>query len=80
MDFVESDKRLTEPLIKKNGKFEKATWEQAIALVAERLGQIRSEFGPDSIAGLSLIVSPGFRQPNAQTKTTMSSRSSYERA
>ncbi|MHC4388163.1 MAG: molybdopterin-dependent oxidoreductase, partial [Planctomycetota bacterium] len=55
MDFVESDKRLTEPLIKKNGKFEKATWEEAIALVAERLGQIRSESGPDpdSIAGLS---------------------------
>jgi formate dehydrogenase alpha subunit len=53
MDFVESDKRLTEPLIKKNGKFEKTTWEQAIAFVAERLGQVRSEFGPDSIAGLS---------------------------
>jgi formate dehydrogenase alpha subunit len=53
MDFVESDKRLTEPLINKSGRFVRATWEEAIALVAERLGQIRSESGPDSIAGLS---------------------------
>ena len=53
MDFVGSDKRLTEPLIKRNGKFEKATWEETIKFVAERLKQIRSEFGADSIAGLS---------------------------
>jgi len=53
IDFVGSDKRLTEPLIKRNGKFEKATWEEAIKFVAERLQRIRSEFGADSIAGLS---------------------------
>ncbi|MHC4338324.1 MAG: formate dehydrogenase subunit alpha, partial [Planctomycetota bacterium] len=53
MDFVQSDKRLTEPLIKRNGKFKKATWEEAINLIAERLKQIRSQFGADSIAGLS---------------------------
>ncbi len=53
MDFVTNGKRLAEPLIKRNGKFEKATWEEAIKFVAERLKQIRSEFGADSIAGLS---------------------------
>ncbi|MBA7473917.1 Periplasmic nitrate reductase [subsurface metagenome] len=53
MDFVTSDERLTDPLIKRNGKFEKATWEEAIQFVAERLKHIRSEFGADSIAGLS---------------------------
>jgi formate dehydrogenase alpha subunit len=53
MDFIASDKRLTDPLIKRNGKFEKATWEEAIKFVAERLKRIRSEFGADSIAGLS---------------------------
>jgi len=53
MDFVASDKRLTDPLIKRNGKFEKATWEEAIKFVAERLKSIRSGFGADSIAGLS---------------------------
>lgn len=53
MEFVASDKRLTDPLIKRNGKFEKATWDEAIKFVSDRLKQIRSEFGPDSIAGLS---------------------------
>ncbi|MHC4733114.1 MAG: molybdopterin-dependent oxidoreductase, partial [Planctomycetota bacterium] len=53
MDFITSDKRLTDPLIKRDGKFEKATWEEAIKFVAERLNRIRSEFGADSIAGLS---------------------------
>jgi formate dehydrogenase alpha subunit len=53
MEFVASGKRLAEPLIKRNGRFETATWEEAIKFVAERLKQIRSEFGADSIAGLS---------------------------
>jgi len=53
MDFIGSDKRLTEPLIKRNGKFQKATWEEAIEFIAERLKRTRSQFGADSIAGLS---------------------------
>jgi len=53
MEFVGSDKRLTTPLIKRNGKFEEATWEEAIDLVASRLREIKAEHGPDSIAGLS---------------------------
>jgi len=53
MDFVGSDKRLTTPLIKRNGKFEQATWDEAIELVAERLGEIKTAHGPDSICGLS---------------------------
>ncbi|HUS73467.1 MAG TPA: formate dehydrogenase subunit alpha [Sedimentisphaerales bacterium] len=53
MDFVTSGKRLAEPLIKRNGRFEKATWEEAIKFVAESLKRIRSGFGADSIAGLS---------------------------
>jgi formate dehydrogenase alpha subunit len=53
MDFVGHPDRLTTPLIKRNGKFEKATWDAAIKFVADRLSKIRSETGPDSIAGLS---------------------------
>ncbi len=52
-DFVQSEKRLTTPLVKKNGKFEKATWEEALDLVASRLGEIRSTSGPDSIMAFS---------------------------
>ena len=53
MDFVASDKRLTTPLIKKNGKFEQASWDQAIDFIAKRLKKIKSQHGADSIAGLS---------------------------
>lgn len=53
MDFVGKDDRLTDPLIRKNGKLEKATWEEAIDLVAERFTGIKSEYGADSLAGLS---------------------------
>jgi len=53
MDFVGHPDRLTAPLIKRNGKFEKATWQEAIKFVADRLSRIKSETGLDSIAGLS---------------------------
>lgn len=53
MDFVGHSDRLTTPLIKRNGKFEKATWDKAIKFVTERLNEIKSQTSPDSIAGLS---------------------------
>ena len=52
-DFVGSPERLTTPLVKRNGKFEKATWDEALSLVAEKLTSIKSEHGPDAVAGLS---------------------------
>jgi len=53
IDFVGHPDRLTTPLIKRNGKFGKATWDEAIKLIADRLNKIKSQTGPDSIAGLS---------------------------
>jgi formate dehydrogenase major subunit/NADH-quinone oxidoreductase subunit G len=35
--FISSEKRLTTPLIKKNGRFIEATWDEALELVATRL-------------------------------------------
>ena len=52
-DFVQSDKRLTKPLIKKNGKFEEASWDEALGLVASKLGDIKAKSGPDSIMAFS---------------------------
>ena len=48
-DFIGSPERLTSPLVKENGEFREATWDEALNLVAERLGSIKDEFGPDSI-------------------------------
>jgi NADH-quinone oxidoreductase chain G len=51
-DYVNSPERLRTPLIRRDGKLEPASWEEAIAFVAERLGQIRSEAGPAAIGGI----------------------------
>ncbi len=40
----------TRPYIRKNGKLVEATWDEALTLVAEKLGAIKAESGPDSIA------------------------------
>jgi predicted molibdopterin-dependent oxidoreductase YjgC len=47
--FVNHPDRLTKPLIRKNGKLEEATWDEALQLVADKLGKIKAESGPDSI-------------------------------
>src|SRR5438034_7340410 len=49
-DFVNSEKRLTSPLIRRNGRQEPASWEEALSLTAERLKQVIAEHGSDSVA------------------------------
>jgi formate dehydrogenase alpha subunit len=53
IDYVHSPKRLTRPLIRENGEFVETSWEEALDLVASRLGDIKSKFGSDAIAALS---------------------------
>jgi predicted molibdopterin-dependent oxidoreductase YjgC len=52
-DFVQSEERLTTPLIREKGSFREATWEEATALVAKKFMEIKEKFGSDSIAGLA---------------------------
>lgn len=51
--FVGSEDRLTEPLIKRNGIFEPASWEEALALVSSKFNEIKAENGADALAGFS---------------------------
>ena len=51
--FINSESRLRNPLIKKGGKFEEATWDEAYGLIGERLGAIKDSYGADSIGVLS---------------------------
>ena len=51
--FINSPDRLTTPLIKKDGAFVPASWDEAFALIAEKLGEIKKKHGPDAIGGLS---------------------------
>lgn len=50
-DFVSSKKRLTHPLIKENGEFRKATWDEAISLIAEKFNGIIEKHGNKALAG-----------------------------
>jgi predicted molibdopterin-dependent oxidoreductase YjgC len=52
-DFINSSERLTSPLIKENGEFRKASWDEALSLVAGKLGEIKEKYGPDSIGVLT---------------------------
>jgi predicted molibdopterin-dependent oxidoreductase YjgC len=51
--FIGSAERLTDPLIKENGEFRKATWDEALDLVADRLKTIRDTHGSDSLGVLT---------------------------
>jgi predicted molibdopterin-dependent oxidoreductase YjgC len=53
LHFVNHPERLTTPLIKKDGEFVEADWEEALSLVADRLGAIKREHGSDAVGGLS---------------------------
>src|SRR6059036_3190372 len=52
-DFVNSSDRLTKPLIRESGNFREASWDEALALVARRLAEIKATSGPDSLAFIS---------------------------
>ena len=53
LDFVHSPERLTTPLIKRNGTFEEATWDEALDLVAANFNKIKKEHGSDALAGIA---------------------------
>ncbi len=49
--FVQHPERLKTPLIKEGGSLRKATWEEALDLVAARLKEIKDTEGPEKIGG-----------------------------
>jgi predicted molibdopterin-dependent oxidoreductase YjgC len=51
--FINSPERLTNPLIKTDGKFREASWNETLDLVAQRLGKIIKDYGSDSTGVLT---------------------------
>jgi formate dehydrogenase alpha subunit len=45
--------RLTTPLIKKDGKFVEASWDEALELVSRKFSEIKQKYGARSLAGYS---------------------------
>jgi len=52
-DFIQSEERLTTPLIKENGNFREAGWDEAIGLIASKFNKIKEKHGSAAIAGLA---------------------------
>lgn len=51
--FIGSAERLTTPLIKENGSFRPATWDEALTKIANRLAETLATHGEESIGGIA---------------------------
>ena len=47
-EFVTSKDRLTKPLIKRDGRFVEASWEEALDTIANKFKQYKEQYGPDA--------------------------------
>ncbi|MCK5505590.1 MAG: molybdopterin-dependent oxidoreductase, partial [Thermodesulfovibrionia bacterium] len=52
-EYINSDDRLTVPLVRKNGNLEKSTWSEALSIIADKLTKVKKESGGASIAGIA---------------------------
>ena len=52
-EFIHSPRRLTRPLVRKNGELAEVDWDEALDFTAESLARLREKYGPDSIGLLS---------------------------
>ncbi|XJZ27978.1 formate dehydrogenase subunit alpha [Bacillota bacterium Lsc_1132] len=52
-DFVNSEERLTTPLIRKGDEFVPASWDEALTLISEKMGSIRATHGSDAVGFVS---------------------------
>jgi formate dehydrogenase major subunit len=50
LDFVHNPERLRRPLVRKNGELVEADWDEALDLVASKLGEIKKEHGADAVS------------------------------
>lgn len=51
--FYSHPDRIQSPLIKRDGVFQEATWDEAYDFIATRLRQYKDQYGADSMAGIS---------------------------
>jgi len=52
LDFVDHPERINAPLLRVNGTFKEASWDEALRFVAQKLETIKDQDGPDAIAGI----------------------------
>lgn len=52
-NFINHPDRLKTPMIKKDGKFVEASWNEAYALITSKIKEYKENFGPDSMGGFT---------------------------
>jgi formate dehydrogenase major subunit len=52
-DFVNSEDRITKPLIREGSRFREATWDEALDRIEAKVRQLKQDHGPDSIGVIS---------------------------
>lgn len=52
-DFIHSPERITTPLIRKDGSFHEATWDEALELIANKFKDLIDKYGPEKVGGFS---------------------------
>ena len=52
-EFIKHPERLTKPLIRKAGVLVESTWDEALALIADKIRTTKATCGSDALAGLS---------------------------
>lgn len=51
--FYDHPERLDSPMIKRNGEFEKVSWDEVYDYLTEKFTYFKDTYGPDSMAGIS---------------------------
>ena len=51
--FYEHPDRIKTPLLRKNGELVPVSWDEAYRFIADKLTEIKHQYGPDAIAGIS---------------------------
>jgi formate dehydrogenase major subunit len=51
--FYNHPDRIKTPMIRKNGELTPVSWEEAYGFIAHKLNEIKTQYGPDAIAGIS---------------------------
>ncbi len=51
-EYIDSQARLPQPLLRRAGRFVEAPWLEAVGQVVDRLAEIKAKHGPQAIAGL----------------------------
>lgn len=50
---INSDQRLTKPLVRKNGEFHEVEWDEALNVIADNFTSIKEKYGPDALSFIS---------------------------